>query len=250
MILRLTAKLGKAIDSMPMESFGPEENPFADWVGHWFTAGRVPYILMSNTSSLYSVILRGQGITSYRRFLEHSMESVRDFMCDDGLEFIFYRLIALQLGEIHRSKVNNRKIMSVIEDLTQRAQFLLTEQNLSPFDAACEINQTPLACLLDKSPREILTGMTPAGGIQGLVQLDQIEQEQKRQERLKEKAMEMWQSLPEMARKMLYNKARCPSCLIKTPIKDLDIQMEKRHLVLRGHCAQCGRDVERVIKGF
>ncbi len=64
MIIRLTAKLGKKIKNIPSATLPPDSNPFADWSAHLFTAERRQYILVANTSSLYSVVMPGKGITS------------------------------------------------------------------------------------------------------------------------------------------------------------------------------------------
>lgn len=62
MIIRLTQKLGKKIGLSPKEALPLEGNPYADWTGHPFTARRVQYILLVNTSSMFSVVLFGRGI--------------------------------------------------------------------------------------------------------------------------------------------------------------------------------------------
>ena len=42
---------------------------FADWSAHLFTAERTQYILISNTASLYSMVMFGRGITDDCRFI-------------------------------------------------------------------------------------------------------------------------------------------------------------------------------------
>ena len=80
MILRLTAKLGKKIGFLPAQSLPLDDNPFADWIGHLFTAQRTQYIILSNTTSLYSIIMFGRGITDDNKLIQQSMSNVKQFM--------------------------------------------------------------------------------------------------------------------------------------------------------------------------
>lgn len=51
MTIRLSAKLGKKIHHSPTETLSADENPFADWSAHLFTAERAQCILVTNTAS-------------------------------------------------------------------------------------------------------------------------------------------------------------------------------------------------------
>ena len=57
MIVRLSGKLAKKIGESPTESLPQDPNPFADWSCHLFRADRVQYILITNTPSLYSMVM-------------------------------------------------------------------------------------------------------------------------------------------------------------------------------------------------
>ena len=89
MIFRLSQKLTAKIEAGPLATVPLDENPFADWSAHLFVAGRTQYILLSNTKSLYSTVMFGRGITDDRRFIERALGNIRDFMVDDGQEFVY-----------------------------------------------------------------------------------------------------------------------------------------------------------------
>jgi len=59
LILRLSQNLAKKVDAGSLKP-----NPFADWSAHLFTADRAQYVIVTNTTSLYSVVMRGSGIAS------------------------------------------------------------------------------------------------------------------------------------------------------------------------------------------
>ncbi len=114
MILRLTAKLGKKIGVKPEQSLSPDMNLYLDWACHLFTALRNQYIIISNTTSLYSFIMPGRGITNDSRFSAHLISNMREFMCRDGHEFIFRRHIEPNTGIIQYSKINDKRVLGSI----------------------------------------------------------------------------------------------------------------------------------------
>lgn len=161
MILRLTAKLGSKIGARPEQCLSLSMNPFLDWVGHLFTAERTQYIILSNTVSLYSIIMYGRGITDDNEFIGQSMSNMRELMASDGLEFIFHRLIAPSAGTIRYSKVRDRHVLGSIAELVREARFYIIERQVSPFDAASQVNQTPLSYLRYKHPKEVFAQLRP-----------------------------------------------------------------------------------------
>lgn len=68
MILRITAQLGKKLGFTPSQVLPMDTNPFTDWAAHLFRADRTQYILLTNTATLYSVVMYGRGITDYSDF--------------------------------------------------------------------------------------------------------------------------------------------------------------------------------------
>ena len=57
MILRLSQKLAKKLKEGTLTSLPLDENHYADWSAHLFTADRTQYIIVTNTQSLYSVVM-------------------------------------------------------------------------------------------------------------------------------------------------------------------------------------------------
>ncbi len=147
MIIRLSQKLGKKIKISPKTIAPPDPNPFADWSAHLFTAERTQYIIFTNTQSLYSVVFYGRGVNSDDKFLDHALSSLREFMVDDGLEFIFRKHVVPTAGKILFSKSLNRSITGSINDYVQCGKYLLVERGLSPFDIALVLNKMPMSYL-------------------------------------------------------------------------------------------------------
>jgi hypothetical protein len=161
MIIRLTAKLAKKIGRKPADCLPLDANPYLDWVGHLFTAQRTQYIIFSNTISLYSIIMFGRGITDSSKLIEQGMDNIREFMCHDGFEFIFRRLIAPHLHIKKYSKLTDKRILGSINAMVQVAKIWLIERELSPFDAAYKINEMPIGYLNYKFTKEVFAQLKP-----------------------------------------------------------------------------------------
>jgi hypothetical protein len=156
MIFRLSQKLANKIHEKPAKSLPLDANPYADWSGHLFTADRTQYVIVTNTISLYSAVLYGRGITDDNQFLRRALDTIREGMDDDGLEFIHRRFVAPSTATCQFSKALNRSVTGSVNDMVQCAKFLLTEQELSPFDIAIKLNEMPMSALKYANPREAL----------------------------------------------------------------------------------------------
>jgi len=88
MIFRLSQNLNTKIKAGSMAAAPLNENPYADWSARLFTSDRTQYILLSNTPSFYATVMYGRGITDDHAFIVRALSSIREFMQDDGLEFV------------------------------------------------------------------------------------------------------------------------------------------------------------------
>ena len=147
MIIRLSQKLTAKIKAGPLATVPLDENPYADWSAHLFVAGRIQYILLSNTKSLYSTIMYGSGITYDRRFMDRALSTIRDFMEEDGQEFVYQRLIAPSTDKIRFAKALNRSVTGSMNDLIVHATALLSDGERAPCDVGIELNEVFLSSL-------------------------------------------------------------------------------------------------------
>ncbi len=93
MIFRLSQKLNTKIKIGDLTPRPLDENPYADWSAHLFLADRTQYILLTNTKSLYSTVMYGKGIANDSRFISRALDSIREFMQDDGQQFAYHRRV-------------------------------------------------------------------------------------------------------------------------------------------------------------
>ena len=153
MILRLSQKLNAKIKAGGLAEMPLDQNPYADWSCHLFTANRAQYILLSNTASLYSCVMFGRGITDDCRFTERALSTIREFMEVDGRSLVYQQFIASASATVHFAKSLNRSVTGMMSDHVRGAKFMLADE-MSLHHVGFQLNQTPLSALLDADGRK------------------------------------------------------------------------------------------------
>jgi len=136
MILRLTLKLAKKIGIAPLPAipFDENRNPILDWNANLFTVLRTQFIILTNTASLYSLILHGRGSTSDRQFVREALSSMEEFMTLDTNEIMYDKFIEPESKINYFSKIIDRRILGSMNDLIFQAMIYLSEGQKSLFD--------------------------------------------------------------------------------------------------------------------
>ncbi len=147
MILRLSQKLNVKIKAGRLGDCPIGENPFADWSSHLFMADRTQYIIISNTKSLYSVVMFGKGITHDGQFISRALDNLREFMEGDGQAFAYHHFVAPTTAKVRFAKSLNRSVTGAMNDLIAHAKLWLTEGELSPYDVGFKLNEMPFSSL-------------------------------------------------------------------------------------------------------
>ena len=153
MILRLSQKLNTKIKAGKLSGMPLDENPYADWSCHLFTADRTQYIILSNTASLYSCVMYGKGITNDSRFIERALNAIREFMEDDGQQFAYRKFIVPARGTVTFAKALNRSVTGSMNDHVQATKFYLAD-DMSPHEIGFRLNETPLSALTNADGRK------------------------------------------------------------------------------------------------
>ena len=154
MIVRVSAKLGKKIHLNPPKSLPLDPNPFADWSTHLFVADRTQYILITNTASLYSMVMFGRGIANDGQFLDRITSYMGEFIRDDGYRFMYERWIIPSMAHVLFSKALNRSVTGSMNDLVFMAKTRLVERDVSPYDVSFWLNDVPMSYLKHGRPKD------------------------------------------------------------------------------------------------
>jgi len=147
MTFRLTHKLAMKIKAGKPSPPPPAEDPSTDWSGHLFVAGRVHFILLSNTTSLYSAVIYGRGVTDVDGFLKGALFALRETLEDDGLGYVYERRILPSTGPIGFSGAIDRAVTGSMNELVVQARFLLSGGELSPSDLGPRLNDVLLSAI-------------------------------------------------------------------------------------------------------
>jgi hypothetical protein len=144
---RPTQKLNAEIKAGTLSTLPLEENPYADWSAHLFHADRTHYILLTNTTFLYSTVLYSKGITDDSGFIERALSSIREFMEADGLGHMYQRFVVPATGLVRFAKALNRSVTGSMNDLVKFATFQLVERDIAPFHVGFILNQIPMTAI-------------------------------------------------------------------------------------------------------
>lgn len=147
MIFRLTQRLSNKIKAGRLAESPLDENPCADWSARLFTADRAQYILLSNTASLYAVVMFGRGVSNDGLFIDRALDAIREFMTDDGLGLIYMNFIAPAGASVRFGKALNRSVTGSMNELEMVAKLYLETSEWSPFDVGRKLNETLLSAI-------------------------------------------------------------------------------------------------------
>jgi hypothetical protein len=75
------------------------------------------------------------------------LSNIREFLQDDGLEFVYQRFIAPASASVRFTKALNRSVTGSINELIQQAGAWLAEGDQSPQDASVRLNDILLSTL-------------------------------------------------------------------------------------------------------
>jgi hypothetical protein len=147
LIFRPTRKMATKIKAGRLGSLPVAEDSLTDWSSHLFVANRVQYILLSNTTSLYSAVMFGRGVTDVDGFLKGALFALRETLQADGLGDVYERHILTGTAPIEFAGALGRAVTGSMNELVLQAKFLLGEGDLSPFDLAPRLNKVPLSAI-------------------------------------------------------------------------------------------------------
>jgi hypothetical protein len=151
MLFRLSQKLAKKLKLTGLKALPPDRNQFADWSAHLFTVGRQQYIIVSNTASLYSVLLLGRGISNQNRFVPGVLAAIRELLIADGQGPVYERLIAPAANAAVFGTALNRSVIGSMNDLIKCLRWSSQRAPISPIEDSLALNDTPMSMLgMDK----------------------------------------------------------------------------------------------------
>lgn len=149
MIFRISHKLNEKLD-LHLSDLSLDENPYADWSAHLFTAKRTQYIISSNTASLYSVVIYGKGVTDPGLLVGQAIEMIRTSLEWDGKAFFYERFVMPSMNTVRFSKSISRSTTGSMNELVRVAKRILDEEDVAPSEVGQELNQVLLSAIAEE----------------------------------------------------------------------------------------------------
>lgn len=154
MILRLTTKLAQRIKVKPKDKLPLDPDPLLDWSAHTFFAGGVPFILVTNTASLYSTVFRAKGVTNGERLVERILSVLGEVLRRDMYGPLFENHIAPAAQTITYSKSLNLSVTGCMNGFVYYFEAFRPETQDDPYANAVVLNGTPMGPQPYRFPRE------------------------------------------------------------------------------------------------
>ncbi len=147
MIFRLSQALNARVKAGALAALPLHENPLFDWSAHLFPVGRSNFIILSNTGSLLSAVVSGQGVTSEAHFRERAFDGIRACLTALGYEPLTRTIIPADGGPVRFAKTLNRSVSGSMNELIKCAESYLNEGDLTLPEVADRLNDTLLSAL-------------------------------------------------------------------------------------------------------
>lgn len=134
-----------------------------------FVAGRTQYILLSNTKSLYSMVMYGKGVTDDSGFIDRALSGIRECLEAAGQAAVYERIIAPASASVRFARALDRSVTASMNDLVKHAAFWLTEGELSPQEVGGRLNGIPMSALKSADsgygfPKDVFAAMVSGAG--------------------------------------------------------------------------------------
>jgi hypothetical protein len=159
MIIRLSKKLSAKIKEPNLPSLPPASNPFLDWHAHLFTCNRAQYIMVTNSTSLFSVFMHGAGVTDYSDFISRLSDTLKEVLHGIGADLIFARVIAPGMREVRFAKSQDRRVIGSMNDSIFFAKDVLGSEEINPYDLSLRMKDYIHLSLEEAYPVRAFLGM-------------------------------------------------------------------------------------------
>lgn len=144
MILRPSQTLNAPIRGGPPAALARHENPLLERSAHMFAVGRAEYVLLSNTTSLYSAVLAAAAIRDTTRFTEQVFGVIR--ATPDGADRVPNERLA-PVETVRFAKSLNRSVTGSMNELITHATAFLADGVPSVADVGVRLNDILLSAL-------------------------------------------------------------------------------------------------------
>jgi hypothetical protein len=151
MLLRLPQTLNARLGGGPLAVSASHANPLLDWSVRAFAAGTKAYVLLSNTRSLYSVVLDGVPDETRTQLAERVAGAVGGILDGAGRLAGVGRYLAAE--SVRFAKALDRSVTGSMNELMAYAEMLLAGGDLSVPEVGVRLNDFLLSAAAGKGEK-------------------------------------------------------------------------------------------------
>ncbi len=147
MIFRLSQVMNARVNAGVLEALPLHANPLLDWSTDIVPVGRSRFILLSNTASLLSVLVSGQGVRNVKSFWDRAFDGIRACLTALGYESLAHTVTPGDNGPVRFAKALNRSVSGSMNELVRCAEVCMSEGELTLPEVGDRLNDTLLSAL-------------------------------------------------------------------------------------------------------
>ncbi len=145
MILRLTQKLAAHAKVPALTTLELAADPLSDFSLQLFKIGQTPFLLVTNTASLFSAVTPAKSITTPVPLINLALTAMHHVMQAQGLEDEFFKRVLPHASVIEFAKNLNRSVIGSMNEMIYLAGSYCCHQ--PPVQASIHLNETPMGSL-------------------------------------------------------------------------------------------------------
>ena len=150
MIIRCTRKVATKIKvELPSNAIEAEES---EWYTNLFRHRGAQFLIITESKTLLSVVIRGRGIATRQSFLTSFTEAVGEYCRNRRIASVLGNGLAFGPNEAEFHKTNNRRILGSMNDLIYASQAHLEIHDRSLDELSDRLNETPMSYLGYSNP--------------------------------------------------------------------------------------------------
>lgn len=153
LIFRLSSRLARKVRIRNLDEVALADEPIGDWTCRLFMTDQRPYILFSNTATLYSCVIPGCEITDRDRLVAAATDAVSELLLADALERPHQKFLNASRSDPTFARSCDRLTCDSMNDHVHGSKLYLGD-GLAPQEIGMRLNETPLPSLTRANGRK------------------------------------------------------------------------------------------------
>jgi len=150
----LARQLGITLPKLPP----PVPDRIADWCAHSFATGDQNWLVFCNTTSLYAVFAKADGVTDGESLARRLGGMVLQVITANGFS-TQARAFKAALTEYQWAPIPDRSVLGSINELIYLADPLFDDPHLTPGSLAERVSNAPMSAIGMNSPKKVFARM-------------------------------------------------------------------------------------------